>query len=47
MVDIEEKILELQHEKAKLAEGILSTDGTSMPKFTEDSLAMLFAPLPP
>ena len=44
---IEEKILELQHEKAKLAEGILSTDGTGMPKFTEESLAMLFAPLPP
>lgn len=43
---IEEKILALQDKKAKLAEGVLSGDGSALTKFSEADIQALMAPLP-
>jgi superfamily II DNA or RNA helicase len=43
---IEEKIVELQEEKAGLADSILSEDTAGAAKFSDDDLDALFAPMP-
>jgi superfamily II DNA or RNA helicase len=43
---IEEKIVELQEQKAGLADSILSEDAAGAAKFSDDDLAALFAPMP-
>jgi superfamily II DNA or RNA helicase len=43
---IEEKIVELQEQKASLADSILSEDGAGAAKFSDDDLDALFAPMP-
>lgn len=43
---IEEKILALQDKKAKLAEGVLSGDGSAFTKFSEADIQALMVPLP-
>ncbi|MGF6774235.1 superfamily II DNA or RNA helicase [Paraburkholderia sp. GAS199] len=43
---IEEKIVELQEEKAGLADSILSEDAAGAAKFSDDDLDALFAPIP-
>ena len=43
---IEEKILELQSRKARLAEGIVGSDAALAEKFTQQDLQDLLAPLP-
>ncbi|XAH25643.1 DEAD/DEAH box helicase [Xylophilus sp. GW821-FHT01B05] len=42
---IEERMLELQARKALLAEGVLGSDGEAVPKFSQEDLAGLLAPL--
>jgi superfamily II DNA or RNA helicase len=44
---IEERMLDLQARKAALAEGVLGRDAAFQPKFGEDDLAGLLAPLSP
>jgi superfamily II DNA or RNA helicase len=43
---IEEKIVELQEQKAGLADSILSEDAAGAAKFSDDDLDALFAPMP-
>ncbi|WGS53414.1 DEAD/DEAH box helicase [Paraburkholderia sp. D15] len=43
---IEEKIVELQEQKAGLADSILSEDSAGATKFSDDDLDALFAPMP-
>ncbi|EIF33822.1 DNA/RNA helicase, superfamily II, SNF2 family [Burkholderia sp. Ch1-1] len=43
---IEEKIVELQEQKAGLADSILSEDAAGAAKFSDDDLDALFAPIP-
>ncbi|HZZ06160.1 DEAD/DEAH box helicase [Paraburkholderia sp.] len=43
---IEEKIVELQEQKAGLADSILSEDAAGATKFSDDDLDALFAPMP-
>ncbi|WP_025600624.1 DEAD/DEAH box helicase [Burkholderia sp. WSM2230] len=43
---IEEKIVELQEEKAGLADSILSEDAAGAAKFSDDDIDALFAPMP-
>ncbi|MEN8505500.1 MULTISPECIES: DEAD/DEAH box helicase [Paraburkholderia] len=43
---IEEKIVELQEQKAGLADSILSDDAAGAAKFSDDDLDALFAPMP-
>jgi SNF2 family DNA or RNA helicase len=43
---IEERMLALQSRKAALAEGVLGVDAAQAPKFSEDDLRGLLAPLP-
>lgn len=43
---IEERMLALQARKALLAEGVLGQDGAFGPKFSQDDLDALLAPLP-
>ncbi|WP_144108089.1 DEAD/DEAH box helicase [Paraburkholderia sp. BCC1886] len=43
---IEEKIVELQEQKAGLADSILSEDAAGAARFSDDDLAALFAPMP-
>jgi superfamily II DNA or RNA helicase len=43
---IEEKIVELQEQKAVLADSILSEDAAGATKFSDDDLDALFAPMP-
>jgi SNF2 family DNA or RNA helicase len=43
---IEEKIVELQEQKAGLADSILSEDAAGAAKFSDDDIDALFAPMP-
>ncbi|RXZ36722.1 DEAD/DEAH box helicase [Oxalobacteraceae bacterium CAVE-383] len=43
---IEERMLELQARKAALAEGVLGNDAAMAPKFSQEDLQALLAPLP-